>query len=225
MSDNDVEGCCCRGRDTVGRRCMCLPYDDGFMISAKIISIVAFSIAWFYWVAFIISIIAMVLLQIVWCCRQRRIEVWASITVSSIASLLCFGAGIFIIVAWKNAKYCEPFLFYSYFDDDYYYDWCPEHVWAAIAFIDGVLWGIAAAFMLYFLRSGRYDRWEDKHTANPTENSVDVGATPTAMAVKMGNIGEGEHARTSAEATSTAVATTQAIATICLENPKEDCRE
>jgi hypothetical protein len=108
--------------------------------------------------------------------------------------------------------------------------WCGPNIdavlrWVGCAFIDGVLWGIAAASMLYFLRSGRYDRWEDKHTANPTENSVDVGATPTAMAVKMGNIGEGEHARTSAEATSTAVATTQAIATICLENPKEDCRE
>lgn len=160
MSDVDTDQRCCRTGSS--RRCMCLPYDDGFMITAQVLSIIAIVISWIWWVGFIISMIALVLHQIIWCCRQSRCGIIANQVVSIIAGLCCVFAGVFFLVARKKAYWCDPFTL-SYWDnndDNYRYDYCPEKAYAIVAFVDAALWFAAAACTIAFLKTGRYERWE-----------------------------------------------------------------
>jgi len=185
MSDIDNDQRCCQtGRN---RRCMCLPYDDGFMITAQILSIIAIFISWIWWVGFIISVIALVLHQIIWCCRQSRCGLIANQVISIIAGLCCVFAGVFFLVARKNVYWCDPFTLY-YDDDDYYssgrYDYCPEKAYATVAFVDAVLWFAAAGCTIAFLKTGRYDRWEAALSKTSKSDT-------SPEAVEMGNVEAG----------------------------------
>jgi len=205
--DKDMETCCKGG----SKRCFCLPYDDTYMITAQILSIVAFLISWIWWVSFTISVAALVLHQIIWCCRQSRMGLITAHIVSVVAALLCIFAGIFLLIFRKSAWWCAPFTLQSYddddddiyFDDDWSYDVCYEKAYAAVAFVDAGLWLGAALFTISFVTSGRYAKWEATYgrqnaaaeeapavvemanveAAEPTEDD-DADALATAMPVK-----------------------------------------
>lgn len=199
---------CCKGGS---KRCFCLPYDDTYMITAQILSIVAFLISWIWWVSFTISVAALVLHQIIWCCRQSRMGLITAHIVSVVAALMCIFAGIFLLIFRKSAWWCAPFTLQSYddddddiyFDDDWSYDVCYEKAYAAVAFVDAGLWLGAALFTISFVTSGRYAKWEATYgrqnaaaeeapavvemanveAAEPTEDD-DADALATAMPVK-----------------------------------------
>jgi len=205
--DKDMETCCKGG----SKRCFCLPYDDTYMITAQILSIVAFLISWIWWVSFTISVAALVLHQIIWCCRQSRMGLITAHIVSVVAALMCIFAGIFLLIFRKSAWWCAPFTLQSYddddddiyFDDDWSYDVCYEKAYAAVAFVDAGLWLGAALFTISFVTSGRYAKWEATYgrqnaaaeeapavvemanveAAEPTEDD-DADALATAMPVK-----------------------------------------
>jgi len=202
--ENDGElvdgGGCCSG-STSGQRCLCLPYNDGYMIAAQIISVVAFLISWVWWVTFIIGTAALALLQIVWCCRQTKAGLLASAAVSALATLMCVLCGIYILVVWKSAKWCWVFYLESDDDDDDYYgnnyDYCKEGAWAAVAFVSGVLWFAVTGCILYFVKSGRQAKWDEKlcnnNNNNNGEGATAITATATAIAITALEMGTVQH--------------------------------
>jgi len=189
--DGELEACC------GGQRCVCFPYDDGYMIAAQIISIVAFLVSWIWWVTFLIGLGCMATLQIMWCCRPNKIGVLASSGLAVLASAMCFVAGIIMLVLWKDKRYCEVFVFdgSGSYDDDYsgsyysnYYltpnpayehpDYCREGAWSIVAFVTGIMWFAVAGCIFYFVKSGRHAKWEAKFDC---DNNNDNDATATAI--------------------------------------------
>jgi len=194
---------CCKGSS---KRCFCLPYDDTYMITAQILSIVAFLISWIWWVSFTISVAALVLHQIIWCCRQSRMGLITAHIVSVVAALMCIFAGIFLLIFRKSAWWCAPFTLQSYdddddddytfffdddwsddvdifiIDDDWSYDVCYEKAYAAVAFVDAGLWLGAALFTISFVTSGRYAKWE------ATYGRQNAAAEEAPAVVEMANV-------------------------------------
>lgn len=160
------------------------------MITAQILSIVALAIAWVWWVSFAIGLIALVLLQIIWCCRMSKAGIIAAHAIAVVASLACFFAGIFLIVERKDAGWCDVFTleqggYYNGYGSD---DYCPEKIWAGISFVDAILWLATAHFTIMFLRTGRYDKWEAKFRPVGSNNDDDTrDAAAVATVVEMGN--------------------------------------
>lgn len=189
---------CCNIR---GPRCLCLPYDDSFAITAQILSIVAVFLSWVWWVTFIISIIGMAIFQVFWCARMRSTPIYGHVVIAGITSAMSLGAGIYVLVAWKRKRYCEPFVFYTndwYYDDDKYVwpneDNCLEKTWFIIALLCALLWAASAACLFYFVKSGRHAKWEDKHSGTINSNgspAVELAAT-SARAEGDATTGEGE---------------------------------
>lgn len=174
---------CCGG--TGGQRCMCLPYDDPWPISAQILAIVAVLFSWIWWVTLIISGVAMIVLQIIWCCRQNKFGFLASIIVTALAAFMNLFTSIWIFIVWRRAEYCYPFDWYvGYRDDDYinaiydddfsvaefeyesnyrYWDDCPEVIWGSVAAVSTAIWIASFACLLHFVCSGRHAKWEKRH--------------------------------------------------------------
>lgn len=175
---------------------MCLPYDDGFMIAAQVLSILAVIISWIWWVGFVVSIVALVLHQVVWCCRQSKVGLIANQVISIIAGLCCIFAGVFFLVARRRSSWCDPFTLRGYGDDDDWVGYCPNKAFAIVAFVDAALWFAAAACTISFVATGRYARWE----ATLSKSNESPETAPSPAAVETGNA-EGDEV-----ATATAVA-------------------
>lgn len=161
-----IDPCC----NVSGRRCMCLPYDDVFMITAQILSIVSVFISWVWWVTFIISLIGMSIIQIIWCCRQNRTMVLASAAVAVASALTSIGIGIYILIDWSDETYCYTFILDTY-DDGYGGDYCEEGRWGTIALVCGVIWSLVSVCIIHFVKSGRHALFEKHHAEAGAENS------------------------------------------------------
>jgi hypothetical protein len=194
----DIDACC----NVRGRRCFCLPYDDAFMITAQVVSIVALCVSWIWWATFLISLAGMAMVQVLWCCRQNKATVLGSAGVATLSALAQVGVGIYVLIRWAKSGWCDPFIFYtddydySAMDDDW--DWCPQKTWGALAFVCAALWAGTAVCVLWFVFGGRHARWEEKHSRvggepqaaineenTTTNNNNDVeepGAIPVATA-------------------------------------------
>lgn len=182
----DTDGCCYGNSDS-GKRCMCMPYDDAWMISAQILSIVAFLISWVWWPAFIICLTALVMHQLVWCCRQSECMLIATHAISVVAALMCSFAGILWIIVRRDSGYCEPFTFYAddQFADDNGGMWdCSKSaiIYAVIAFVDAVLWLAVAGCTITFVNSGRYQKWEDQRSKKTTGSGNDEESSAVEVA-------------------------------------------
>jgi len=184
QNNNQEPTCCSVGG---GNQCACLPYGDGFMIAAQVLCIVAFAISWVWWVVWLISLAAVILFNIMWCCRQSKAGIIAAISIATIAGALCVVAAIIMLAHWQNADWCVPFYFWS--DAEYYgdssYDYCPEVAYAILAFIDATLWFAAAACTFTFLKSGRYARME---AALVEKSRTGNGGRAVTTVVEMGNV-------------------------------------
>lgn len=174
------------------------PYNDGFIVAAQIISIVAFLISWIWWITFLIGFISMILLQVIWCCRQGRAGMMASAVLSGSTGLLCIIAGIIMLISWQNADRCDTFTLQSSEDDFYnsfefsgnYKDDCNEVGWSIVAFVTGFLWLVAAGCIFYFVKSGRHAKCEANYPAssiNSYSNNPDQ-TTATALAIEMATV-------------------------------------
>mmetsp|Transcript_515 Transcript_515/g.573 ORF Transcript_515/g.573 Transcript_515/m.573 type:complete len:231 (+) Transcript_515:89-781(+) len=179
---------CCNHSNV--RTCICLPYVDSYMIAAQIIAIVAVLISWIWWVPFFIGFICFVLLQVIWCCRQNKIGLYISAGISTLAAVTCTIAGIVMIVVWKDHVWCSVWRLTDDDDDDYNTiyaadtsytppDYCEEGIWAVVAFITAVLWFATTGCILYFVKSGRHTRWEEKLQADTTTTTTVATTLPT----------------------------------------------
>jgi len=180
---------CCNVR---GKRCMCLPYDDAFFITSQILTIVALFLSWIWWVTFLVSIVGMVLYQVPWCCRQNAGALFGSAMAAALAAAGSLTVAIYVLVAWRNRTWCNPFVFLSddYPFDNSYYDYCQEEAWGSIAFVCAFLWAAASGCMMYFVFSGRHAKWEGKHSGSASTTApsaieleaVETAASPVAEA-------------------------------------------
>lgn len=188
---------CCRIR---GRRCFCLPYDDPLMITAQVLSILAVFVSWIWWISFLLSLTGMLLLQVVWCCRQNRATLLVSAGVAVLSGLASVGVGIYLVVAWPQFTRCDVFVLsaWRYDDDDGYGNWpqrhddyCNEGSWAAVSFVCGAVWFGIAFCILRFVLGGRHALWEVKHGGpsnqkdsndNKSNDVVEPGAIPVVAA-------------------------------------------
>jgi len=166
---------CCKVR---GPRCVCLPYDDPFAITAQIFSLLAVFISWIWWLTFSLGMLGMVLFQLLWCTRMSSSAIYGHVAIASITSVINLLVAIYVIVAWRDRNGCFPFSLMA--DDDsydwsYYYD-CTEKVWFVIALICALMWATAAACLFYFVKSGRHAKWEKKFL--PSSNNEAVASPP-----------------------------------------------
>jgi len=176
-----VEPCCVRGK-----RCVCLPYDDPFLMTAQILTIVAVFFSWVWWVSFIISFVGLVLYQVLWCCRQNGGSLYGSAAAAGVTALSHLGAGIYVLVAFRFPKksFCSPFDLWSTKSDYHNNDYCREKLWATIAFVCTALWAAAFACLVHFVRSGRHAKWEKQHSpgCDDDDNEVELEAVGAAAA-------------------------------------------
>lgn len=158
---------CCSVR---GRRCFCLPYDDAWVISAQVLTIIATFLSWIWWVTMIVGIGGLVMFQLPWCCRQNGGAMYGAVAIATGVSLAMMGVGIYCAVVWKTVTDCYPFEMYSYTStyiregQDAPRDYCQEEVWAALSFVCSALWLAAAVCMFRFVKSGRHAKWEANHS-------------------------------------------------------------
>ncbi len=121
---------------------------------------------------------------------SAKYSIYASTAVAVLSSLASFGAGIFVLVRWKNNPYCWIFVLESYgtLGEDSW-DGCYEKVWGTIAILCGALRLAVAGCMLYFVKSGRHATWEEHHSKTPAESNeedpvaVEMESVPAASAI------------------------------------------
>merc|ERR1711935_501827 len=146
------------------------PYDDAYFITAQILAIVALSISWVFWGAFIVSGIGMILLQIPWCCRQNAAVMYSSFAAAVVSALSSIGVGIYVMVVWEDQSDCYAWDF-CHWNDPGSKVYCQYKVWATIAFLCAALWIAAAGLLLYFVNSGRHAQWEEKYNATANDDN------------------------------------------------------
>jgi len=196
------------------------------MIAAQIIAIVAFLISWIWWVTFFIGAICFVFLQVIWCCRQNKVGLYISAGISTLAAITCSIAGIVMLVVWKDQRYCKVWFVTETDDyntparvDDEYYtnygfttsDYCEEGIWAVVAFMTAILWFATTGCILYFVKSGRHTKWEEKlQMADADTTTTTTTPTPTPTAIEMGTV---QHHHEEQQSTTMGTTSTVAIAT------------
>lgn len=158
-----------------GPLCACVPY-DAFVITAQIASIAAFLLSCLSWVSFLLGLAGFLPFQALWCRRQRKKNLWILATIAGLCSLSSFALGLALSLSEAAASaaatvVCTPDNpLYAFVLDQYGADAatdeehrCPEGLWVGLSFLCGVLWTLSSLCIVYFVRSGRYDRFEELH--------------------------------------------------------------
>jgi len=135
-------------------------------MTAQIISIVAFLISLIWWETCIVGGICFISLQVIWCCRQNKIGLYISAGISFVAAIISTVAGIYIIVVWKDIYMLQG-------------------LFAVIEFVKALLWFVTSGCILYFVKSGRHAKWEEKLQA--------AADTDTTTAIEMGTVQHPHH--------------------------------
>jgi len=160
---------CCR---IIGRRCLCVPYGDGVMISAQILAFVATSLSWVWWPTLVGSLFGLAIFQLPWFCRQSRFLLYATALVGTLCSLVSLALGIYVSIVFWDKHICDVVSLDSgYWDPsswNFYkqLDVCREEIWASIAFLSFGFWATAAILMAYFVKSGKHAAWEETHRSH-----------------------------------------------------------
>lgn len=144
---------------------VCIPY-DAFVITAQILSIATVFLSCLSWVSFIISLLGSLPFQMFWCHRQQKSTLSTVALIAGVCSLSFFCLGLYYMI--NNTILCNPnnlyvILLETIGVDSRVEDHCPTHIWVGLSFSSGVLWTIAAGCIIYFLKSGRYDKFEEIH--------------------------------------------------------------
>jgi len=184
---------CCYIR---GERCFCLPYDDPYLITSQVVSIVATLVSWIWWVTLVISAIGMLMFQFLWCCRQSRSALLSLAAVAMVCALANIGVAIYVFEVWSRVGWCEPFTFYNddHMSDDYQYyvmtihDYCTEKIWGTIALVCGILWIVAFGCIVRFVTSGKHAKWEEMYGATTNNDNDNDNDNTTTEAVELGRV-------------------------------------
>ena len=94
------------------------PYNDGFLVAASILSVLALSISWVNRVSLGMSVLSLVLIRIIWCWKPTKNGVSASALVSLFAGVGCFYVGLRIMPSVDTNSGVSNNLFDDDDDDD-----------------------------------------------------------------------------------------------------------
>lgn len=189
-TQNALYNCCCkdccsdccsfREEDARDNKCLCLPYNDKWIIASLALSALATVLsAWVDWRMLLTSIGCMALLQMLWCNRYSiKLLMYSVVGIAMLCSLAHVGFGIYIIWFFQNHEgSCYGWSPYYAYDDDSSLDepdWmdCVER-WSrvVIAFVCGSLWAGVAASLGMFVYDGQYTMWEVKYTNIAANNN------------------------------------------------------
>jgi len=144
------------------------PY-DAFVITAQILSIPTIFLSCLSWIGFIISLVGVLPFQMLWCRRQHKSTLSTLALIAGVCSVTFFSFGIYYTI--DTSMFCNHdnlyvFLLESYGANNRVEDHCPTHIWAGLSFSCGVLWALAMGCILYFIKSGRYAKFEEIHNKN-----------------------------------------------------------
>ena len=125
------------------------PYKDPYIITSQILSVVAFllsvvlGVGWSLWYLFLIGFLALVLIQLNWCCRQSKSGLLTALVLSVLSAFPSIGLVIIVFVTCSD---------------------CYVDVYVVLAFVDAALWLASAGCILVFVTSsGRYAKLEEQH--------------------------------------------------------------
>jgi hypothetical protein len=143
-----------------GPRCMCVPYDEKYMVASQLLSIFALLLSWVWWVALIVSIFATIPVQILWCCRMNKKWLMASVAAALLASLVSGIAWLVFFASWMTD------VDRAVFTMEYNGHWAELEgfIWASLSFTCTLLWAGSAYCMLHFVTSGKHAKWEEHHS-------------------------------------------------------------
>ena len=86
-------------------------------------------------------------------------------------------AGVYIIIEWREHRWCSVFLITRADDDDDYFnsrnDFCAEKVWAVVSFVDAALFA-GSAYCLFVFSTFRMDKLVAKNAAAHDEDAVEM---------------------------------------------------
>jgi len=167
--ENGGQSCGCCGHYNNFRMCIiCFPYyDDACMIAAQFFSIVAFLISW-HWsihLSFVCGT-CFVLLQVVWYSCQNKIGLYISAGISTAAA---------VTISWARLPYDS----YCSEDDNILAVSCNTAI--VVAFITINLWYATTGCIIYFVKSGRHTKWEEKLQVGDTTSTTTTTATIQSM--------------------------------------------
>ena len=167
---DDIAPCC----GIQGPRCICLPYDDAWLITGLVLPIIAVLIGWLWWATWLITIMGMAIMQILWCCRNKKGGILSIVILSGLEALIQFGYAIYILVKFPESTDCWMFWGDHYTSSNKWaFDDCPEGLWAGITFVNSFLWFGSAFCLWYFVWSGRHAKWEKLHKgSNGSSNGI-----------------------------------------------------
>jgi hypothetical protein len=141
------------------------------MVASQVLSVFALLLSWVWWVDLVFSIIAMVLFQIPWCCRQNNKVLFVSVAAAALASLVSVIAWMYFAFGWMAYTDYEPFTLDSCCGGDL------QFLWATISIVCAFLWAGSAYCMFYFATSGKHAKWEEYH-ANKHAQATRPDASP-----------------------------------------------
>lgn len=183
------------------KRCTCLPYNDGLLITAQILSFIAIILSWTSVITLLMGLVAFICLQLVWCCRMNKcglITVGVLTIIASIADLI-IGIGTFVEGSEKicdgidasstlfiqnvnvndNAISQEDINNISNELDKNCGPWV--NMYAGLALASGILWLIITFLIFYFTCGNRIKRFDSNNNSNnkqkvprATTNGVDI---------------------------------------------------
>jgi len=181
--------------------CTCLPYNDGLLITAQILSFIAIILSWTSVITLLMGLVAFICLQLVWCCRMNKcglITVGVLTIIASIADLI-IGIGTFVEGSEKicdgidasstlfiqnvnvndNAISQEDINNISNELDKNCGPWV--NMYAGLALASGILWLIITFLIFYFTCGNRIKRFDSNNNSNnkqkvprATTNGVDI---------------------------------------------------
>jgi hypothetical protein len=149
--------------------CGCIPYSDGLMIAAQIISFVALALSWTTIWTLVIGIVTFILIQVVWCCRMKRCGLITTGILAVLSGAASIAAAILVLVLGADAI-CTSIEDNQPTDDtfssqaeqsDFNSSSCSYgiNVYIGLAFTSGALWLITALLIFIFSCGERYDKF------------------------------------------------------------------
>ena len=151
------------------------PYDDPWPIAAQILAVVSVGFSWVSRPAFAVNLIGIGLYQILWCIRMKTASLIGLMVVAGVISSMNLGIAIFVLVFFRNSRYCEPFDWYNGSSGWWTEDYCHQEIYFAVALVCALLWAAAMCCTICFVTSGRHAKWQELNAATEVKRGARGG--------------------------------------------------
>ncbi len=141
----------------------CSPYKNAWLIASQLAQILAVVLAYKFLGILFVGIAAMLLQQLLWCCKQTSFELLTSTMLSFLAAGLTIWSGAYFLLEQKhnnnNDDWCQQPVFYFLFWNPVGFSCGNNNHSALLAFGSAFLWlASAACTILFVLTTERRDK-------------------------------------------------------------------